>query len=68
MNRYHHPHDQVLQRYMDHTRSHRLFRTDRHGAVIIEARRHGYQVQSWRQTARRYWHGALSQDTDSQLF
>jgi beta-lactamase superfamily II metal-dependent hydrolase len=45
-----------------------LFRTDRHGAVIIEARRDGYQVQSWRETAKRYWHGALFQDTDSQLF
>jgi competence protein ComEC len=68
MNRYHHPHDQVLQRYMAHTRSHRLFRTDRHGAVIVEAGRHGYRVQSWRETARRYWHGALSQDADRQVF
>jgi competence protein ComEC len=52
-NRFHHPHPEVVGRYMAHG-SQRL-QSDQDGAIAIDLQSSGLQVESYRQTHRRYW-------------
>ena len=55
LNRFRHPHPEVLRRYED-IGSH-LYRSDLDGAVLIDfGPGHGMTFTRWRQHARRYWH------------
>lgn len=51
--RYGHPHPAVVQRWQNSGAA--VWRTDRHGAVIVKSRDHGLQVQAERQRKKRYW-------------
>jgi competence protein ComEC len=58
LNRFGHPKPTIVSRYEDSAT--RLLRSDQHGAVLITfLRGQGIQMQSWRQSQRKYWH-----DTD----
>jgi len=54
LNRFGHPHAEVVQRYRDLGTS--IHRTDRDGAVLIAIRNDGaIAVERWRSVYRRYW-------------
>lgn len=60
-NRYGHPHREVLGRYLE--RGSRVFRTDRDGALLIEAGPDGpIRITPYRATRRRYWQTPLDAD------
>jgi competence protein ComEC len=55
LNRFHHPHPTVIERYK--TIGSKMYRSDQDGAVIIDfASESGIEVMRWRQQAKRYWH------------
>lgn len=54
-NRYGHPGDAVLRRWMRAGAT--VWRSDRDGAVLAESSRDGLGVRAHRQQAKRYWHG-----------
>ncbi len=55
LNRFHHPHPQVLQRYV--ATGARILRSDTDGAVTLQLRPEGIAVIRERERQRRYWHG-----------
>ncbi|PJA56643.1 MAG: DNA internalization-related competence protein ComEC/Rec2 [Rhodocyclales bacterium CG_4_9_14_3_um_filter_68_10] len=55
-NRFHHPHPEVLRRYLD--RAERVLRTDRDGAVTLRLGAAGMRIETARGKHRRYWHGS----------
>jgi competence protein ComEC len=60
-NRYGHPHREVLGRYLE--RGSRVFRTDRDGALLIEAGPDGpIRITPYRAIRRRYWQTPLDAD------
>ena len=60
-NRYGHPHREVLERYLE--RGSRVFRTDRDGALLIEAGPDGpTRITPYRAIRRRYWQTPLDAD------
>ncbi|MBU0688609.1 MAG: DNA internalization-related competence protein ComEC/Rec2 [Gammaproteobacteria bacterium] len=52
-NRFHHPHPEVIRRYV-HQGSH-IMRSDRDGAIIIDLKPSGIALDSFRHSHRRYW-------------
>lgn len=55
LNRYHHPHADVLARYAE--AGSLLYRTDIHGAIIVNfAKNMPITITPWRAARRRYWH------------
>ncbi|MBL8446386.1 MAG: DNA internalization-related competence protein ComEC/Rec2 [Zoogloeaceae bacterium] len=54
-NRFHHPHPQVVARWEE--AGAQGWRTDRDGAVRIDAGPMGLKVTAFREAERRYWHG-----------
>ena len=52
-NRFHHPHPTVVARYAHQGAE--LLRSDADGAILIEMKRDGLSLESWRRTHRRYW-------------
>lgn len=55
LNQFHHPHPAVLQRWSEGGATN--WRTDEQGAILVDAGAHGVEIASWRDLARRYWHG-----------
>lgn len=54
LNRYGHPHDDVVSRIEAHASG--IFRTDKEGAILLEnTAEEGCRVQTWRQKIKRYW-------------
>lgn len=55
LNRFHHPHPSVIERY--EAIGSKMYRSDHDGAVIIDfVSESGIEITRWRQQARRYWH------------
>ena len=52
-NRFHHPHPQVAGRYVN--QGSRIMRSDRDGAIIIDLRPSGIELEAYRHSHRRYW-------------
>ncbi|MGZ8256966.1 MAG: DNA internalization-related competence protein ComEC/Rec2, partial [Gallionella sp.] len=52
-NRYGHPKDEVLQRYLDSGAN--LLRSDKNGAILIEMNAQNLSLERYRQTQQRYW-------------
>lgn len=60
-NRFGHPHREVLQRYLD--LGSRIYRTDRDGALLVEASPRGVvRITPYRALYRRYWQTPLDGD------
>jgi competence protein ComEC len=57
-NRYGHPHGEVLARYRQLGIP--VLRTDREGAISVVMGQAGLQVETARQTRRRYWHTGIA--------
>ncbi len=53
-NRFGHPKDDVVARHAD--TSHKIWRTDRDGAVRVKLGEKGMATQGWRNLSPRYWH------------
>jgi len=54
LNRYDHPHETVLARYLDINSS--LLRSDKDGAILLRFTEKEWTAESWRELYRRYWH------------
>ena len=54
LNRYDHPHETVVDRYLNANSN--LLRSDRDGAILLRFAQSGWLVESWRRLYRRYWH------------
>jgi competence protein ComEC len=55
LNRFHHPHPSVIERY--EAIASKIYRSDQDGAVIIDfISESGIEITRWRQQAKRYWH------------
>ncbi|MBS0423660.1 MAG: DNA internalization-related competence protein ComEC/Rec2 [Proteobacteria bacterium] len=54
LNRYDHPHETVLARYLDINSS--LLRSDKDGAILLRFTENEWTAESWRELYRRYWH------------
>jgi competence protein ComEC len=54
LNRYDHPHEAVMARYINANSD--LLRSDRDGAILLRFTQNGWSVESWRRLYRRYWH------------
>ncbi|MFZ1852973.1 MAG: DNA internalization-related competence protein ComEC/Rec2 [Nitrosomonas sp.] len=54
-NRYHHPHQEILQRYQRYGENMPLLRSDTHGAILMRFANQQYTVESWRMLRKRYW-------------
>jgi len=52
-NRFGHPKQEIVQRYVQ--AGSRTYRSDRDGAVIVDVMASGLAAQSWRAEYRRYW-------------
>jgi competence protein ComEC len=52
-NRFGHPKDEIVQRYVQ--AGSRIYRSDHDGAVIVDIAASGFAVRSWRAEYRRYW-------------
>ncbi|MFH2134904.1 MAG: DNA internalization-related competence protein ComEC/Rec2 [Pseudomonadota bacterium] len=52
-NRFHHPHPEVSGRYVK--QGSRIMRSDRDGAIIIDLRPSGIELEAYRHSHRRYW-------------
>lgn len=55
-NRFHHPREEVVDRYR--AIGSELLRSDEDGAVIVEMDRNDFKVERWRKTHARYWQQA----------
>lgn len=54
-NRYHHPHQEILQRYQSYGETMPLLRSDTYGAILMRFANQQYTVESWRMARKRYW-------------
>jgi len=54
LNRYDHPHETVMDRYLNANSN--LLRSDRDGAILLRFAQSEWSAESWRKLYRRYWH------------
>jgi competence protein ComEC len=64
-NRFGHPREEVIQRYVDSGA--KLLRSDEDGAILVEMNAQGLQVERYRKTHHRYWTHVTAGQADPTL-